>query len=140
MCNNDILIIRGHAGTYKSSLAQILVNTINDRKCCYIDVEDNKDFNLNNNISVYQESIKDFSTIETIINDNDVVVIDYISLLNFYISDDDLLNKLCKIVKGNNKTLILVECISSQRDIMLDERNKELKTKADLIITLDRNV
>ena len=140
MCNNNIIIIRGRAGTYKSSLAQILINTFNDKKCCYIDVEGNKDLKLNDNIYIYKGNIKEFATIETLINDNDVIVIDYMSLLNIYINDNDLLNNLCKLVKGNAKTLILVECISSQRDIMLDERYKELKTKADLIITLDRNV
>ena len=137
MLNNNIIVIRGYAGSYKSDLAQILVNTVKARKCCYIDVEGNKDLNLNN-ILVYSDKIHEFNVVEEIINDNEVIVIDYVSLLKLYTDEVDLLNKLCSI--ANNKTLIIIECVNSERNIMLDERYGDLKSKANLIITLDRTM
>ena len=141
MLNNNIIIIRGHAGSYKSNLAQILINSINDRKCCYVDLDINKNLKLNEDVTLYQDNIKDFSVIEEIVNKNEVIVLDYLSLLNIFINENDLLHKLCVLVKKNKKTLIAVECISCNRDILLsDEKYDVLKSNADLIITLDRNL
>ncbi|MBE6155345.1 MAG: hypothetical protein E7164_01145 [Firmicutes bacterium] len=140
MLNNNIIVIRGHAGSYKSDLAQILTNSINDRKCCYIDLDINKKLKLNENITLYQDNIKDFSVVEEIINQNDVVVIDYLSLFNLFINENALLHKLCVLVKKRKKTLITVECISCNRDLLSDEKYQVLKSNADLIITLDTNL
>ena len=141
MLNNNIIIIRGHAGNYKSNLVQILINSINDRKCCYVDLDINKNLKLNEDVTLYHDNIKDFSVIEAIVNKNEVIVLDYLSLLNIFINENDLLHKLCVLVKKNKKTLIAVECISCNRDILLsDEKYEVLKSNADLIITLDRNL
>lgn len=140
MLNNNIIVIRGYAGSYKSDLAQILINSINDRKCCYIDLDINKNLKLNEDITLYQDNIKDFSVIEEIVNKNEVIVLDYLSLLNLFINENDLLHKLFVLVKKRNKTLIVVDCISCNRDLLSDEKYEVLKSNADLIITLDRNL
>lgn len=140
MLNNNIIVIRGYAGSYKSDLAQILINSINNRKCCYIDLDINKNLKLNEDITLYQDNIKDFSVIEDIVNKNEVIVLDYLSLLNLFINENDLLHKLFVLVKKRNKTLIVVDCISCNRDLLSDEKYEVLKSNADLIITLDRNL
>ena len=140
MLNNNIIVIRGYAGSYKSDLAQILINSINDRKCCYIDLDVNKNLKLNEDITLYQDDIKDFSVIEEILINNEVIVIDYLSLLNLFINENDILHRLCVLVKKSKKTLIAVECISCNRDLLSDEKYEALKSKADLVITLDRNL
>ena len=140
MLNNNIIVIRGYAGSYKSDLAQILINSINDRKCCYIDLDVNKKIKLEQNITLYQDNIKDFSVIEEIVNKTDVIVIDYLSLLNLFINENNLLHKLCLLIKNTNKTLISIECVSCTRDILSDEKYEVLKLNADLIITLDTNL
>ena len=140
MLNNNIIVIRGYAGSYKSDLAQILINSINDRKCCYIDLDVNKNLKLNEDITLYQDNIKDFSVIEEIVNNNEVIVLDYLSLLNLFINENGLLHKLCVLVKKIKKTLIVIDCISCKRDLLLDEKYKVLKSNADLIITLDTNL
>ena len=140
MLNNNIIVIRGYAGSYKSDLAQILINSINDKKCCYIDLDVNKKIKLEQNITLYQDNIKDFSVIEEIVNKNDVIVIDYLSLLNLFINENNLLHKLCLLIKNTNKTLIAIECVSCTRDILSDEKYEVLKLNADLVITLDRHL
>ena len=140
MLNNNIIVIRGYAGSYKSDLAQILINSINDKKCCYIDLDVNKKIKLEQNITLYQDNIKDFSVIEEIVNKNDVIVIDYLSLLNLFINENNLLHKLCLLIKNTNKTLIAIDCISCKRDLLLDEKYEVLKLNADLVITLDRHL
>lgn len=138
MLNNNIIVIRGHGGSYKSNLAQILINSINDRKCCYIDLDVNKNLKLNEDITLYQDNIKDFSVIEEIVNNNEVIVLDYLSLLNLFINENGLLHKLCVLVKKIKKTLIVIDCISCNRDLLSDEKYEILKSSADLVITLDR--
>ena len=140
MLNNNIIVIRGYAGSYKSDLAQILINSINDKKCCYIDLDINKNLKLKEDITLYQDDIKDFSVIEEIVNNNEVIVLDYLSLLNLFINENGLLHKLCVLVKKSKKTLIAVECISCNRDLLSDEKHEVLKSNADLIITLDTNL
>ena len=140
MLNNNIIVIRGYAGSCKSDLAQILINSINDKKCCYIDLDINKNLKLNEDITLYQDNIKDFSVIEDIVNKNEVIVLDYLSLLNLFINENDLLHKLFVLVKKRNKTLIVVDCISCNRYLLSDEKYEVLKSNADLIITLDRNL
>ena len=138
MLNNNIIVIRGYAGSYKSDLAQILINSINDRKCCYIDLDVNKNLKLNEDITLYQDNIKDFSVIEEIVNNNEVIVLDYLSLLNLFINENGLLHKLRVLVKKIKKTLIVIDCISCNRDLLSDEKYEILKSSADLVITLDR--
>ena len=140
MLNNNIIVIRGYAGSYKSNLAQILINSINDRKCCYIDLDVNKNLKLNEDITLYQDNIKDFSVIEEIVDNNEVIVLDYLSLLNLFINENGLLHKLCVLVKKIKKTLIVIDCISCNRDLLSDEKYEVLKANADLVITLDRNL
>lgn len=138
MLNNNIIVIRGYAGSCKSDLAQILINSINDRKCCYIDLDVNKNLKLNEDITLYQDNIKDFSVIEEIVNNNEVIVLDYLSLLNLFINENGLLHKLYVLVKKIKKTLIVIDCISCNRDLLSDEKYEILKSSADLVITLDR--
>ena len=75
-------------------------------------------------------------------NDICYVTIEQFNLISDkFINENDLLHKLCVLVKKSKKTLIAVECISCNKDILLsDEKYEVLKSNADLIITLDRNL
>jgi len=49
--DNNLIIIYGKAGSYKSSLGLSILNS-NNKKCCYIDLEGNSRLSINANISI----------------------------------------------------------------------------------------
>lgn len=121
---NNIIVIRGRAASFKSSLAVAIANTFIDKKVVYIDLEGHNNIKFNENINIINNP--ENLDIKSIINDNDVVVIDYIELLNY--KKDDLL-KLKEYVSDTNKTLILVSCRSTEI--------KNVKKSVDYFYTLE---
>lgn len=132
---NNIIVIRGRVASFKSSLAVAIANTFIDKKVVYIDLEGHNNIRFNENINIINNS-KNLD-IKSIINDNDIVVIDYIELLNY--KKGDLL-KLKEYVSDTNKTLILVSCRSTE--IKNVEKSVDyfytLEDIADLIIIPDK--
>ena len=88
---NNIIVIRGRAASFKSSLAVAIANTFIDKQVVYIDLEGHNNIKFNENINIINNP--ENLDIKSIINDNDVVVIDYIELLN-YILDGTYREKL----------------------------------------------
>ena len=127
--NNNLILIDGKPATYKSSLGISILNSSN-KKCCYIDLEGNKHIPINNNIKVYN-GIDD---IDNYINENDIILIDYIEILNYSIED---IIKLKGLVDNANKTLILISCCSSNKNLFNDNYNR-LKEISDLVLTTDK--
>ena len=131
---NNLIIIYGKAGTYKSSLGVSLLNS-SIKNCCYIDLEGNKHIPTNNNITIYDDN-KNINNnfIVDCINNYDVILIDYIELLNYKIED---IIKLKEIVKSLNKTLILISCCSGSKSLFNDNYDN-LKNITDLVILTDK--
>ena len=109
---NKLIIIYGKAGTYKSSVAKQFLKGANS---CYINLEQDKDTNID--------------TVYSAIKNNDVVVVDYIELLGLTI---DNIIELKKSIVGTNKTLVLVSCCASDKELFNNNYNK-LKEVADLM-------
>ena len=51
---NNLIFIYGKAGNYKSSIGVSLLNSI-DKKACYINLDNNNHFKINDNIKVFNE-------------------------------------------------------------------------------------
>ena len=111
---NKLITIYGQAGTYKSTISKLFLNG----NSCYIDVEKNN-YTLDD--------------IENNINKYDIVVIDYIELLGLTIDD---LKKYKNMIKDKNKTLVIVSCCSSIKDLF-NEHYKSLKEISDIILLTD---
>ena len=112
---SKLIIIYGKAGSYKSTISKLFLNNHNS---CYMDMENNK------------------YTIEDIINNlnnNDIVVVDYIELMGLDI--DDII-KLKDIVSNTNKTLVMVSSCASNKDLF-NEHYYKLKDISDLMILTD---
>lgn len=129
MFNGNLVVIYAKGGTYKSSLGVSLLNSSN-KKCCYINLEGNNHLFINDNVNV----INSIDNINDIINDNDIILVDYIELANMNIDD---IKSLKNKILGSDKSIILISCCSSQKDLFNDHYN-ELKEVSDLIITLDK--
>ena len=130
---NNIIVIRGRAASFKSSLAIAIANTFIDKKVVYIDLEGHSNFRVNKNINIIN-SFQNLN-IKNIINDNDIIVIDYIELLNY--KKDDLL-KLKEYVCGTDKTLVLVSCRSTEPKKSDADYYLTLEDIADLMIIPDK--
>lgn len=129
MLENNLIIIYGKAGSYKSNLGISILNSSN-KKCCYIDLEGNNHVSINNNIKI----VNDINNIDNYINENDVILLDYIELSNYSI--DDIL-KLKELVVNLGKTLILISCCSHDKELFNDNYYK-LKEIADLMLLTDK--
>lgn len=116
LLNGKLIIIYGKVATYKSTIAKLFLNSNNSY---YVDMEDEK-YN------------KDDLT--KIISINDVVVVDYIELMDLNI---DEIKSLKKMIENTNKTVILVSCCANNKDLINDNYNK-LKEISDLVITTDK--
>lgn len=129
---NNLIVIYGKAGSYKSSLGVSILN--NCDKSCYIDLDNNNHVTINDNIDVFNK-VDSIDFIKNCINDYNVVLVDYLELLE--ISKDELL-ELKTLVKEENKTLIVISCCSTNKELTNNDYYKELKEIADLIVLTDR--
>ena len=129
---NNLIFIYGKAGNYKSSLGVSLLNSTN-KKACYINL-DNNHLKTNDNIKVFNE-VYDIAFIKKCISDYNVILVDYIELLA--IKKDELV-ELKELVKNENKTLIIISCCSTNKELMNNDHYNELKELSDLMILTDR--
>ena len=130
---NNLIFIYGKAGNYKSSIGVSLLNST-DKKACYINLDNNNHFKINDNIKVFNE-VSDINFIKKCINEFNVILIDYLELLG--INKDDLL-ELKRLVINENKTLIIISCCSTNKELMNNDHYNELKELSDLMILTDR--
>ena len=129
---NNLIVIYGKGGSYKSSLGVSLINNYDNS--CYINLENNSHIKVNDNIKVFNE-VNDIDFIKKCINDYNVILIDYLELLE--INKDELL-ELKELVKSENKTLMIISCCSSNKELMNNDHYNELKELSDLVILTDR--
>ena len=129
---NNLIVIYGKAGSYKSSLGVSLLNNYDNS--CYINLEKNSHIKINDSIKVFNE-IDSIDFIKKCINDYNVILVDYLELLE--INKDELL-ELKELVKNENKTLIIISCCSGNKELMNNDHYNELKEIADLMILTDR--
>ena len=108
---NKLITIYGKGGTYKSTISKLFLNG----NSCYMDVEKNN-YTLDD---IYNN-----------INNYDIVVIDYIELLGLTIDD---LMRFKNLIKDENKTLVIVSCCSSTKDLF-NEHYNSLKEVSDIIL------
>ena len=130
---NNLIFIFGKAGNYKSSIGVSLLNST-DKKACYINLDNNNHFKINDNIKVFNE-VSDIDFIKKCISDYSIILIDYIELLE--INKNELL-ELKELVKNENKTLIIISCCSNNKELINNSHYVELKEIADLMILTDR--
>lgn len=129
---NNLIVIYGKAGSFKSSLGVSILNNYDNT--CYIDIDNNKHIKLNDNIEVFNK-VAGINFIKKCINDYSVILIDYIDLLE--INKEELL-ELKELIKNENKTLIIISCCSTNKELTNNEHYNELKEIADLMILTDR--
>ena len=129
---NNLIVIYGKAGSYKSSLGVSLLNNYDNS--CYINLENNSHIKINDSIKVFNE-IDSIDFIKKCINDYSVILVDYLELLE--INKEELL-KLKELVKSENKTLVIISCCSTNKELMNNDHYNELKEIADLMILTDR--
>lgn len=129
---NNLIVIYGKAGSYKSSLGVSLLNNYDNS--CYINLEKNSHIKINDSIKVFNK-IDSIDFIKKCINDYSVILVDYLELLE--INKDELL-KLKELVKSENKTLVIISCCSTNKELMNNDHYNELKEIADLMILTDR--
>ena len=129
---NNLIFIYGKAGNFKSSLGVSLLN--NYENSCYINLENNSHIKINDSIKVFNEA-SDIDFIKKCISDYSVILVDYIELLEM--NKDELL-ELKELVKNENKTLIIISCCSTNKELMNNDHYEELKEIADLMILTDR--
>lgn len=118
---NNLIIIYGKAGSYKSSLGVSLLNNYN--KSCYINLDNNNHIKINDSIKIFKE-VDSIDFIKQCISDYSFIVVDYMELLE--ITKDKLLD-LKELVKKENKTLIIISCCSTNKELMNNDHYKGLK-------------
>ena len=129
---NNLIVIYGKGGSYKSSLGVSILNNYDNS--CYINLDNNRHIKMNGNINVFNE-VNSIDFIKKCINDYSVILVDYLELLG--INKDELL-ELKELVKNENKTLIIISCCSTNKELMNNDHYEELKELADLMILTDR--
>lgn len=136
--NKNLIIVNGKAGTGKSTFLVDISNSIKDKKVFFVDLEGNtiSRLKLNDNIEVYTKRIDDFSIIDKIVNNYDIIIIDYLQLLSRSLNKESttLLEQLKELAVNLNKTIIISSCESSYSINSKDM----LKDYADLIITMEK--
>ena len=127
MLNNNLIIIYGREGSFKSSIAAALVNGL-DELTCYINLEGNRHLEFNTKVKVFNDdNIIDREFIKECISDYNIVLIDSMESLNY--TQDDLIY-LKELAKDNVCTLIVVAN---------SENVDEFKSIADLMIHSKRH-
>ena len=129
---NNLIVIYGKAGSYKSSLGVSLLNNYDNS--CYINLENNSHIKISDSIKIFSEA-DSIDFIKKCINDYNVILVDYLELLG--LNKEELL-ELKELVKNENKTLILISCCSVNKELMNNDHYSELKEIADLVILTDR--
>lgn len=129
---NNLIIIYGKTGSYRSSLGISLLNNYDNS--CYINLDNNNHIKINDSIKVFNE-VDSIDFIKKCINEFNVILIDYLELLG--INKDDLL-ELKRLVINENKTLIIISCCSTNKELMNNDHYNELKELSDLMILTDR--
>ena len=129
---NNLIFIYGKPCSYKSSLGVSLLNSSDNS--CYIDLDNNNHIKINDSIKVFNE-VDSIDFIKKCINEFNVILIDYLELLG--INKDDLL-ELKRLVINENKTLIIISCCSTNKELMNNDHYNELKELSDLMILTDR--
>ena len=97
-------------------------------------MENNSHIKVNDSIKIFSE-VDSIDFIKKCINDYNVILVDYLELLE--INKDELL-ELKELVKNENKTLIIISCCSGNKELMNNDHYNELKEIADLMILTDR--
>jgi len=96
MLNNNLIIIYGKKGSYKSLIAAALVNGL-DELTCYINLEKNRHLKFNTKVKVFDDSsIINREFIIECINNYNIVVIDSMEALNYTKDDLIYLKELAK--------------------------------------------
>lgn len=129
---NNLIVIYGKAGSYKSSLGVSLLNNYDNS--CYINLEKNSHIKINDSIKVFSE-VDSIDFIKKCIKDYSVILVDYLELLEI---NKDKLFELKELVKEQNKTLIIISCCSTNKELMNSDRYNELNEIADLMILTDK--
>ena len=136
--NKNLIIVNGKAESGKSTFLVDISNSIKDNKVCFVDLEGAtfSKLKLNDNIEVYTKPIKDFSIIDKIVNDYNIIIIDYLQLLSRSLNKESttLLEQLKELAVNLNKTIVISSCESSHSINSKDM----LKDYADLIITMEK--
>lgn len=116
LLNNKLILLYGKAGSGKSTIAKLFLDS--NKKSVYMDLEKKK-YIMND-------------LIKNIIN-NDIIVVDYIELMELNTNKIKLLKKM---IENCNKTLILVSCCSNNKNIA---NNLNMKKQVfDMILLLDK--
>ena len=118
---NSLIVIYGKGGSYKSSLGVSLINNYDNS--CYINLDNNNHIKINDSIKIFKE-VDSIDFIKQCISDYSFIVVDYMELLE--ITKDKLLD-LKELVKKENKTLIIISCCSTNKELMNNDHYKGLK-------------
>lgn len=137
--NKNLIIVNGKAGSGKSTFLVDISNSIKNKKVCFIDLEGAtiSRLKLNNNVDVYTKPINDFSIIDKLVNDYDIIIIDYLQLLSRSLNKESttLLEQLKELAVNLNKTIVIS---SSESSFSIDNSKDIFKEYADLIITMEK--
>lgn len=137
--NKNLILVNGKAGSGKSTFLVDISNSIKDKTMCFIDLEGStiSRLKLNNNVDVYTKPINDFSIIDKLVNDYDIIIIDYLQLLSRSLNKESttLLSLLKELAVNLNKVIIVSYCESSYS---IDNSKDIFKEYADLIITIEK--
>ena len=137
--NKNLILVNGKAGSGKSTFLVDISNSIKDKTMCFIDLEGStiSRLKLNNNVDVYTKPINDFSIIDKLVNDYDIIIIDYLQLLSRSLNKESttLLSLLKELAVNLNKVIIVSYCESSYT---IDKSIDKCKEYADLIITIEK--
>ena len=136
--NKNLIIVNGKAGSGKSTFLVDISNSIKNKKVCFIDLEGAtiSRLKLNNNVDVYTKPINDFSIIDKLVNDYDIIIIDYLQLLSRSLNEkaSTILCQLKELAINLNKTIVISSCES----LHSINSNDIFKEYADLIITMEK--
>ena len=137
--NKNLILVNGKTGSGKSTFLVDISNSIKDNKVCFVDLEGAtiSRLKLNDNIEVYTKPINDFSIIDKLVNDYDIIIIDYLQLLSCSLNKESttLLSRLKELAVNLNKTIVISYCESSRS---VDNSIDVCKKYADLSINIEK--
>ena len=137
--NKNLILVNGKAGSGKSTFLVDISNSIKDKKVFFVDLEGAtiSRLKLNDNIEVYTKRIDDFSIIDKIVNDYDIIIIDYLQLLSCSLNEkaSTILCQLKELAVNLNKTIVISYCESSRS---VDNSIDVCKKYADLSINIEK--